>query len=948
MKKKSSKVVLLFVLLIPVFCFIQFPIQVLARLERGAIPQYFAQPPRKSPTSTPKPPSGQTSTPTPKPSASPSASSDSLKKLSPRWVLLFTGGYLSLYLAIFFFRPLLLLTLDDWLKPVTLQLSSGIELSPRLLLWLRYHPRVLDAWVLRHLPTVRKEFLSRDTVTARRIHLPVAVKLEQQLLPELQGASLRDCFESAAFLLLISGEGGSGKTSLACQIAGWGMSNEAEQRPCAHRLLPILLETELSNQKTLPDAIRQQLPRSDAGFTVSDDLLKALLRHRRLLVIVDHFSEMGDRSRQQIQADLLKWPTNALIVTSRLDDELFDRGNVRLQPQRVEGGRLFDFFSAYLNQQGCRDAFDDEDLFQACRRLTGMSLEREITVLLAKLYIEQLIEAQLGLAPALPDNIPDLMRSYLNRLNASVDKTLQHSDLSVQRWVMALGWLCLQDTYQPTEAWRDHALELLGLEVEEEELAIQPTECLDYLDKRLHLIQIQEPGDKLRITLDPLAEYLAGLYVVAHCGNWPEFLDTVKAKQKDPSKIRGFLMALRDCCQVKDGRTTVPDFVPDALVQLAGEDPTELAQARCQLRIRRLTNNLVLPDTADRAYAAAELGKFGQEAHTAIAALERRLFHQDEVLVVRRQVLKTLVAVGWPVIQCSDLLDDEQVALSLRCLAAGLLRQQEASLERPIPDAIVVWRDGQQHLRLEEIPVEKEDLGEGVFLEQVRIPGGSVVMGAPEYEPGRYEVEGPCHRVDVAPFLLGRYPVTQTQWRRVTGWEAVEQDLSSDPSQYMGEHLPVATVSWYEALEFCARLSRQTGRLYRLPSEAEWEYACRAGTTTAYHLGGLLTADMANIDRSVNQTTPVGLYGVANPWGLYDMHGNVWEWCQDHWHDNYKGAPTDARAWIEGGESARRIVRGGSWSCYPWGCRSAYRGYSSPSSRYNDIGFRVVCVVQDS
>jgi formylglycine-generating enzyme required for sulfatase activity len=256
-----------------------------------------------------------------------------------------------------------------------------------------------------------------------------------------------------------------------------------------------------------------------------------------------------------------------------------------------------------------------------------------------------------------------------------------------------------------------------------------------------------------------------------------------------------------------------------------------------------------------------------------------------------------------------------------------------------------------------------EDLGNGVALEMVLIPGGSFLMGSPEDELGHQNRESPQHSVTIQPFCMGKYPITQAQWRAVASFKPVKQELNPDPSYFKGENRPVEEVSWNDAVEFCQRLSLYTKRPYRLPSEAEWEYACRAGTTTPFHFGKTITTDLANYRGTDNEkykwsgsygqgpkgiyreeTTPVGSFGVANAFGLYDMHGNVWEWCADHWHDNYEGAPNDGSAWLEtDNDNHSRLLRGCSWYSRPDICRSASRSFRDAGLSSLNSGFRVAC-----
>jgi len=273
-----------------------------------------------------------------------------------------------------------------------------------------------------------------------------------------------------------------------------------------------------------------------------------------------------------------------------------------------------------------------------------------------------------------------------------------------------------------------------------------------------------------------------------------------------------------------------------------------------------------------------------------------------------------------------------------------------------------------------------EPLTQDFGIEMMQIPAGTFLMGSSENELDRLEDESPQHEVNVATFFMGKYPITQEQWRAVAELPQVERGMKADPSRFKGDMRPVEQVSWYDAVEFCARLSQHTGREYRLPTEAEWEYACRAGTTTPFHFGETITTDLANYRGTAHErqkmiitdlanyrgtaherqnwsgsygegpkgeyraeTMPVDYFGVANGFGLCDMHGNVFEWCEDHWHSNYEGAPVDGSAWLSDDDTASRVIRGGSWDNGPRTCRSAYRNNYAPVNTNDDFGFRVVC-----
>jgi len=272
------------------------------------------------------------------------------------------------------------------------------------------------------------------------------------------------------------------------------------------------------------------------------------------------------------------------------------------------------------------------------------------------------------------------------------------------------------------------------------------------------------------------------------------------------------------------------------------------------------------------------------------------------------------------------------------------------------------------------IPGYIERIG-SIEFEMLNIPSGTFLMGSPDTEAERQDNESPQHRVNVPEFFMARTQVTQAQWRVVAQLPKINSDLNPDPSKFKGDNRPVEQVSWYDCIEFCARLSQKTGKNYRLPSEAEWEYACRAGTTTPFHFGETISTEVANYHGEYiygngkkgscrKETILVRSLNAANAWGLYDMHGNILEWCLDDWHNNYTGAPNNGLPWLGEIENENhsqfknswqiwlkkiletnnnnKLLRGGYWSDNPRYCRSACRNYLSPGYRNYFIGFRIV------
>jgi formylglycine-generating enzyme required for sulfatase activity len=279
------------------------------------------------------------------------------------------------------------------------------------------------------------------------------------------------------------------------------------------------------------------------------------------------------------------------------------------------------------------------------------------------------------------------------------------------------------------------------------------------------------------------------------------------------------------------------------------------------------------------------------------------------------------------------------------------LERNKPSL-KPFPFETVRLNERGQIIERPSITVNRfmEDLGEGGQLAMIEIPAGKFLMGSPDSEEDNLEREKPQHGVEIPRFYLGQSLITQGQWKALME--------GKNPAYFKGDdNLPVERVSWLDSIEFCKKLSAKTGRTYRLPSEAEWEYACRAGSEKPFAFGKTINSEVVNYNGNypygkvpkgnyLEKTTPAGKFP-ANSFGLYDMHGNLWEWCLDEWANDYIDAPVDGSASgdINSWDSDKtRVIRGGSWSNNGSNCRSAIRGFSTATFCFRGVGLRVVAV----
>ena len=333
--------------------------------------------------------------------------------------------------------PLAILRINEGLRPymdVPIPIGfGGIKIPLRHVLligFFHYHPRVLDRWISKRITTVRDEFRKMTTVRDREIHVQIPVVLDEKVIVGLDVEHLRGVFEKRRACVLIWGEGGAGKTSLACEIGSWAMQQDRAKRLRKHLMIPILIEHDLDfnvggNANSLAARICGQLKvLANEEIAPSEELVNSLLIRQRILVIVDGLSELGVSTRDVIRPSDPKFSANALVVTSRLKEHLEGLSRTNIKPMRIEGNRLSSFMEAYLTQRSKRELFDDTEFFVGCSKLSSLVDRRNITVLLAKLYAEQMIGLKDGTVQSheLPGTIPELMLEYVNRLISASGK----------------------------------------------------------------------------------------------------------------------------------------------------------------------------------------------------------------------------------------------------------------------------------------------------------------------------------------------------------------------------------------------------------------------------------------------------------------------------------------------------------------------------------------------
>lgn len=476
--------------------------------------------------------------------------------------------FLAGWLIIYFFKPIWLLVFYEFL-PIRDARFTGVvgavTISVEYVLTrLVFRPRVLDAWVSIHLASASQEFAKKQTVGDRRIYVPVAVFFAGRLEADFDCSSLRKTFDRNQSRILITGVGGAGKTSLACQVLLWAMSGKKDES-CLGRpaMLPVLLEHDFveAGEDALAKSISSQLSDLlDLKMAISDSMLQALLKHKRILVLIDGMSEMSEGTRTAILSGISRIPVNAIIITSRIDETVGQLKTTTIRPTRIKGNQLSSFVESYLTSLGEKELFEDEEFFEGCRQLSAIVGDRDITALLARLFVEQMVAKQKRKIPDyLPDNIPSLMLRSIEVLYARTPSAnLPLRD--VIRAATVIGWECVRKDFRPLPVNYDDVKQALSAHQNGEE-------CLSYLKDKLKLVETTSYDQKIRFRIDPLAEYLAGIYLVEKNGGsevkWRKLFESVNLSTSYPETIKGFLLALRDCCEVE--KLAVPGFVWEQL-----------------------------------------------------------------------------------------------------------------------------------------------------------------------------------------------------------------------------------------------------------------------------------------------------------------------------------------------------------------------------------------------
>jgi urea transport system substrate-binding protein len=464
----------------------------------------------------------------------------------------------------------------DYTIPIPIKYILGIG-------WFHYHTKVLDAWVSEHLPAAKSNFGNHETVKRRKEYVPVPVSLDDLVIDKISASEFQPICSSKRWCIHIRGQGGTGKTSLACQLAQWAMDDLTENRLSkTHLMIPILVEPGLGmntvkDNTSLESTVLGQLALIvAAGERITIEFCRELMRQQRLMVILDDLALLSDSSwNLPSEAD---FQCNALVVTSRTHEKLGNARRTVVEPLTVKGDKISSFLGAYLQKRGFKNQFDDAEFFQVCKKMSEIvggktksidsrdeNGQGEMTVLFVTIFAEHLIGSKRdGIARELPRDIPNLMLEYLDELNRSYS---EFEARDVQRCAKAIAWHCCERDLRPGIADRSVLINLLGPNSER---------MINHLQNNLIIIQSTNADHTgIRFTIDPLSEYLACFHLISKNGSdldkWQKFFQSRPADKWKTGECAAFLRTLRDCC-LAHGYTNVDIEIPGAISKLLGEE----------------------------------------------------------------------------------------------------------------------------------------------------------------------------------------------------------------------------------------------------------------------------------------------------------------------------------------------------------------------------------------
>jgi HEAT repeat protein len=491
---------------------------------------------------------------------------NSMKWAARNWYYFVVPAWFLVCVLIFVFRPIWLLSIGDAAISVKGLLWSFVPIDWLILPpVLRFHNRSLDAWVRKEIPTIRRNFSNLPTVLDREIYIELPVRINDQLVGQFGPSGIRSAFAEPRTTILIAGEGGAGKTSVACQIGKWGLGEADIPDFSSHLMLPVLIEGDIDEQvadgsDAFLQAVRGRVQGLlDSNKPLSEPMIQSLLFNKRILVIVDGYSEMSEGSRAMIRPLDPIFSANALVLTSRHEDSFSEVKHSSIRPERLAKGSLAKFMEAYLQRLGKEGILSNLEFQERANGLQQLVGERRVTPLFAELYIKLVVASKEGIAGAnLPRTVPELVLEYLNCINRGITSEKKKADYEVHRIAKVVASECVMPLLRPAPAKIPTILTALGGRQDS-------SEDLTYINTNLGLIQTLLPGNEIHFALDPLAEYLAAIRLIEENGTdrgkWERFFELAQHKSGSISEIRGFLEAISDCCRLEKVGTFPRDIV---------------------------------------------------------------------------------------------------------------------------------------------------------------------------------------------------------------------------------------------------------------------------------------------------------------------------------------------------------------------------------------------------